>query len=363
MAATVECATCGATLELSVAAQHVACAACGTTAPLPPNVAVELRAAQGVLFAIDVSKRQLDARQQRALASFGCLQGLALVILGLFTLGFVAFSGVVWWAFLTAADGPSTDIFVWLVLPCMAPLALFLIPSLAYLGVLRRRRGKLEEACAATPPIRPGDPAGCHVCGGPLVAQGVAPITRCAYCGADNVVSKAALGRAASRRLRDTGTLAEQITRAASSASSASVAGVLLMPVLALLAPVFTVATWIALVVGAVHVEEPVDRTFQLVWVDSKKGRCVAIWDAARPAGKRAKNSGLEGIIQSPAAAPFDARALVGKRLRVPGILGNPDTIGVVRRAYSTPLFSDAAYVVLADADDERRVEVTSLCE
>jgi hypothetical protein len=77
---------------------------------------------------------------------------------------------------------------------------------------LRRMRKALESSCAALPPGREGDPAGCRVCGGPVAPRGVEVVARCTFCQADNVVDPDVIRAAAPQRRAQLSDYAAEIT-------------------------------------------------------------------------------------------------------------------------------------------------------
>jgi len=74
----------------------------------------------------------------------------------------------------------------------MVPVYLFLF-TLLYWIFMRWRKRKLFLYFRALPPLEPGGPARCRLCGGPLPDRGV--VRRCEYCNTDSIASEKILGR------------------------------------------------------------------------------------------------------------------------------------------------------------------------
>lgn len=107
---------------------------------------------------------------------------LAVLIFGAFAIGAFYRNNV----FETSVGGHLLD---WILIPAWAGGLLFI----TVLGVYGRRvaldRRKLQTALAAGPPARPGGPATCRECGGPLQIEETDLGVRCLYCGCDNLVT------------------------------------------------------------------------------------------------------------------------------------------------------------------------------
>lgn len=72
----------------------------------------------------------------------------------------------------------------------------FLLYLVFYHLMMRRQRRKLFVAFRALPPLEPGGPARCRLCGAPLPDRGI--VRQCAYCGAESIVAERIM-----RRYRD----------------------------------------------------------------------------------------------------------------------------------------------------------------
>lgn len=255
-------------------------------------------------------------------------------------------------------------VYAWAIAPAFLPLVFVGVPGLAYSRVLRRRRLQLETASAADPPLRAGEAARCHVCGGELTSRGAAAIARCTFCFADNLVAPAVVRRAARSHLTDITKLKARVTARASSATSASVAGVLVLPAVTLAAPVLMVLLWALALYSSSRIEGPIDRSVRLAWVTADEGRCLISFEPDKAPGERIPFSQLTNPRESTASDPVDAHSLVGKRLWIRGAYGSSYT-GTVRGAYSSPVLGKNLYLNLDAAGTEHHVEVSavSICE
>lgn len=83
------------------------------------------------------------------------------------------------------------------VLPTSAAVIALIVALPALVSMVRTAR-KLHGATLAVPPLRPGEPAACRVCGGPIGR--IDGVVRCDYCHADNVIDAKILARAGERR-------------------------------------------------------------------------------------------------------------------------------------------------------------------
>ncbi len=198
------------------------------------------------------------------------------------------------------------------------------------LGGMRRRIAVLEDSWAATPPVAPGEPAACHVCGGPVVAGDDPAVARCPYCGADNLVDHDVLERVARASSAVVTNLDRAIEEQAS--SLADVMGETHTSLLALLvtipivAPVFTLAS--SLVVGSI--ETPFDSSARYGFGKSYGTKCACVHPA------RAGDP------------PFDPATLVAKKDCHYG--------GKVERLVGNPLTGNHAVVVVGSSSYDRKM-------
>ncbi len=343
------CAGCGAVVRVEILRDALLCDHCGTYTPHEPSIAERVRAARAVLASLDVRSRQLDEVEARALGhargSYGCFHAiLALVVATQVTAAWVLLASLD-----DTADPWSSSVVLWVALPVVATFAFSVGPALLYSRRLRRRRDALEEACAAVPPVRPGAPAGCHVCGAPLGVQGTGAIVRCGHCAADNVVSSSAMQRAAARAIVDAEGLEAAVRRHGQSARGAALRGVVLLPVFALGVALFGCVAWGAAVLAAVRIESEVPPTTRLVRERTADGECL-FDSAGRPPGS--------GQYLAPAE-------LVGRRYRV--LASGPNTARDVQvvAVYVTPFFPGTVYARALESDGrtERLAVGGALCE
>jgi hypothetical protein len=328
----------------------VRCPGCGYLGPPPAEAQGPLRHAAHVLSSIDQRHRQLSAAQRRTLLlgrrRAGCFTCLAL-LLGL------PFACLSLMALLTLVTGKGT----WSdVLFGAGPLLGF-GSAVLVLGLWARvARGALERAAVAFPPSAPGEPASCHVCGGP-VPVGVEPLVRCAYCGADNLVEPAALQRAGSKRALALDAWENDIERHARAAATTTRAAS------ALLLPAAVVFPAVALVGGALvllSIEHPAAESVEYTERATAKGQlCVARvrrdgaavrldWEHRPPEGESDTP-----VPAPPEMRPFRASSVLGKEL-LGRFSGKPAR---VQRIYTTQLDQEANQVDLLSATGERTTQ------
>ncbi len=97
------------------------------------------------------------------------------------------------------------------------------VPTLAGLAglavysfrALRAQRRSLEVTCAAGPPVAPGAPARCRVCGGEIHTGAAGALVRCTYCQADNLLAPDRIAEQAVARARDADDQVAAISREA----------------------------------------------------------------------------------------------------------------------------------------------------
>lgn len=182
---TARCPGCGRPAPLSLARPgQLRCPACGYDGPPPPEVREQLAQAAALLSQVELGRRQLSRSQRRALTSawagtVGYLLSFGVLLLPL--------AGCLACGVSAAREGEDTN--WWMLTVCSAPTILLSLTGILGLLFIVERRRRLEEACAAIPPLHPGQAARCHVCGGDLAQEhGTDAIVRCDYCAADNLV-------------------------------------------------------------------------------------------------------------------------------------------------------------------------------
>ncbi len=151
---------------------------------------MQVAAASQVLSRADLRQRQFTNVQRGSLGT----TDIGLWIYGIAFAGMTFFFGAYALLYLPSADGLP-----FVILFGLPVVVVVLMGGGGFMWALGRRR-RFEDLCAAQPPIHPGDPACCRVCGGPVSSakDGVA-VVRCGHCAADNLVSVIALERARAR--------------------------------------------------------------------------------------------------------------------------------------------------------------------
>ncbi len=337
------CPQCGAPTPVSAAnPDHLDCAYCSYVGPPPPDVAASLRAAGAVLGRLEARRRQLSTFQQRTLNRMGCSMVLYFALLATVALPFALSA-----ATCTAVrDAMPISI---LIVMGFGPLLVVLASGAFGWWWMRRSRAALELACAAQPPAAQGRPARCRVCGGDLWSRPGSAVARCGFCGADNVVSQAAMQRSWSEQQVVLGGYEQAVRARAEAAGSTSLYAKLLVLGAALGAPI--IAGLGTLVVAFVLVlrETPPDTSQQYVPVATPKGKCLAQvshfpggvqaydFDGQGPPGVKDQARFAAGTFK-----PIGVKDLVG--LTVIDDDGQP---GRIRRVYRTELDAKRNYVEL----------------
>lgn len=208
---TTRCPECGKPAELSLASpDHMSCAACGYAGPPPGDTPGRLREAAGALEGLDRAQRQLSGFSRRILGAASTRTIVFLLTAAGVSLPFALCLASATSAQLSRAGTVHLGHAVtWLV--CASPLlfmAGFALVGNAWIG---RKIGALRLRLAATPPPRPGEPAACHVCGGPVTSSGAEAFSRCGYCGADNLVLPEVLHRRVDAAVADVADFAASV--------------------------------------------------------------------------------------------------------------------------------------------------------
>lgn len=309
-----ECPNCGAPSRVSlVQPDRMSCRHCGYGGAPPPDVQAHLSAAARALHHIDVRRRQLTALQRRTLLSAGLGKALFLVVLVLLTLPFGTCA--------MTCTRMSDSVQTWaVVLLGFGPLAIVLAAGALGVWLIGRRRRQLEDACVAAPPLAPGEPAGCRVCGADLVVGADRGIVRCPYCQADNIVSPEAMARRASSSATATGVFEQQVRQQAASLHLVTGTATFIVLLAALAAPFVVVV--VALVVGSVlmKVEGPADETVDYAFADTESGRCVGELVRASGGGLVIRLGKLPQGGGDPAHRAADPASL--PRVRASGLVG-----------------------------------------
>ncbi len=209
------CGSCGAPVALGDG-DAATCGACGAITPIP----AEHRALRDAARWDAAARRDAEAVLRRLDRPPGpLLRALAFVARIPFFVVFMVFGvplflatfGVAWRISLTIAaalgwptgDDMSSALLVGVMGAIFYLLAIVPTFLLVYGGRRVTAHSLLVAALAARPPARPGGPASCRACGGPLTVAADAIVARCDYCRAENAVHvpaahlKAAHGAAA----------------------------------------------------------------------------------------------------------------------------------------------------------------------
>jgi len=132
-----------------------------------------------------------------------------------------------------------------------------------------RRQRQLEQSCAAVPPAAPGEPASCHVCGGPVAAADGQAVVRCRFCQADNIVLPRVLQRSQHAFVKSAQELIRDLDRLA---VEKNITRVLLIPV-----AVAVGGPLISLGVFSILEKIAAGRAPELVTWPSKQGQCLRL--------------------------------------------------------------------------------------
>lgn len=133
---------------------------------------------------------------------------------------------------------PSSSPHPWII-PAFAVLLTLLVAAPALMATLRTGR-RLRDVARALPPLSPGEPSACRVCGGPVRGMGV---VRCPFCASDNVVDAAVLARAGEAQRDEAYDLEEEVRAQSAALSEARGLGLPMLVALALF-PVPILANW-----------------------------------------------------------------------------------------------------------------------
>ncbi len=366
---TTRCPTCGANAPLSLATpSELSCPFCGHHGPLPAEVAQSLATAEAELRAQDARTHQLSAEQRDLLARSAFRRQRYLLSAALVLVPFLL-------AFAVALRGTLEDVRYGAAGPgSVVGLLVCLLPAfLSVAGIAlgeRRVRAALDELrglVAALPPLGPGQPHRCHVCGGPVAVAGGVAVVRCSFCQADNLVgSEARAATAASRRIaqndhawlvRDGAThVAKLATQARRALRGATIGSVIVGWGLGGIASCFLSE----LLFGG---EGPL-REAPYVWWEDDRGQCLAEVETdgagAFRLDLRRGDVALTGA-NAAGLAPFDLRTLVGQRVvqRRPRF---PDRVGTVTRVHGTRGRRNRAVLRSDDGDETTISDLGDLC-
>lgn len=344
------CPQCGRPAQLSLAApDRLACAACGFAGAPPPDVQRRLASAAQILQSIGARERQLSAQQQRALgssrgAALGYWLTTGIVSIPLFGCG--ALGAVI------ALGGKQASLSG--AAFSLAPLALFALSAVIGQRWVSKRYAALRVACAALPPPAPGQPAGCHVCGAPLVS-GASAVARCGFCHADNVVAPDALAAAAASRGASVTDFEAEVKREATLARSVAKQATFAILASAVGAPFSTVVLFLVAAFVLLKIEAPIDLSYRYALVQTDAGRCLAHvyprkdgkwllgFGSRPPAGKPS----IEVRDRADDLPPVALADLAGKRVLAGP--GNRPPAGVIERVHGNQWAGNHAVIAGSD--------------
>lgn len=358
------CPSCGAPVPLTIASvSEIRCRACRTVSTPPPDIQQWLLAAQAELFHLDARTRQFDATARtgirRAIQSgHGTLVGL---LLG--ASPFVALVGYITWQ-ASLHSGPLINRITAVGLLCVPLLIYAGIGRVLYANVTEAKR-RLLVIAAAVPPERPGDPLGCSLCGAPLFASGIEPIARCQHCGADSVIHPKSLAVAATRRAVDLHVIHQSVRAWTAAASHAARDARRKIGVAVVGTPAAGFFSLVVVLLLASVLEPmlkfPPSDMDRYAWVETKRGRCVALIGDSEGTS-RAAHFGGNDRLPNPARIPeehaatlelFAATHLVGHEIRL-----SDGSTGNVARVLGAPVTNREQFVL----DDGSRGDAPGSC-
>jgi hypothetical protein len=357
------CPTCGAPTPVSLAEPgRLRCRGCGYEGPPPPEVAGALSQAASLVQHRSARERQLSGMQRRLLRSGA---GAAIAYLAIGLLGMMPCT-----CCLVVYIGPEQgdDVTNWL---CGgAPVLLLGAAIVAGFVAMRSARRRLGQACSALPPAAPGEPAGCHVCGGPVSGLAGDPFARCTFCGADNLVDTALLSRwhvARAAVIENYGQAALGESRRAGSVTRRAFVTVITLTVLG---PVLGICLGgsSAVILDMVEVEPNDGERYAVV--ETPMGRCIARSERHGALtylrfDPKLEAAGTPGPRPHAAVTVFDWRALRGLRVHAPNhaYLGPDDAVWDVARVHGVPGRPENRVILLGTAKaGEQRVPPHALC-
>lgn len=302
---------------------------------------------------MDLRQRQLSGRQVGAAQGSSTYMVVLLVVIVFACLPFGGCAGCS-----IASDDVHPDDRIFLVAIFSAPLVVMTMLGGLIVYAFRRARRKLLDACTAVPPAAPGEPAGCHVCGAPLVATPNGAVARCTFCSADNVVAPDAMAKAQHAHAHGATGIEAALRREASSLGTTS--GLL---VGAVMASVFIVPISLGIVECLILFscrswEHPLDNSVSYALVDVPEGHCLTRIREHDKMISAGPNGGWKPLGSAKVVRPGD---IVGKRARPKN--GASRTFVPVTKVTSSPFYGNLATMQHPDAANVgNRVELTSVC-
>lgn len=329
------------------------CGHCHYVGPPRPETREALWRAAHALQHITARERQLTSLQRSYLSS----RWPTILFVGtllFFTLPFMGFE-----ACCIAGGEPG-----WAIAAGMLPLVVMGFSGWLGLWWIGRQRRKLELACAAVPPRTPGEPAMCHVCGGPLDNPQGKAIVRCGYCHADNAVGAEVLQRMGAQQQVVVGHYEEAVRKQGRSLARTGLLANVLVFVGALLAPIVATigSLFMMLTMQQIDTEPNLNARYVLTKTDDgtclsevvkEDGKSLMVWGTYEPRGMQK---------QYPYPAPgmnhemLTPQQLVGKRFFAAG------AAGTVKSVHATASDTSLNFLAVDIAGTEERVPARNAC-
>lgn len=348
------CPRCGAPNPVSLATpERQRCDHCKYDGAPAPDTLAHLRHARDLLLQQDARERTLSSLQRRTLMS-AWWQKLKFAIVLLFvTIPFVFFAGtcslmsgqVAWWV---------------VVVMGFLPLAVMLASGAFGAWIIARARRNLEEACAASPPRAPGEPACCHVCGAPLSNAPGEVVCSCGFCRADNVVATGVLARMRHRTHHVFEHYEAETRREARSLGARSTWAIRVTLAAAVAAPLLSVGVLGMVAIALTFREDPVNADVEYVAWRTPEALCLGrLWRKPAgefviefsnpPPGLTSRSIGAKNLEN---AEVFRASQLINKLVHTGG------GVGRIARVYGDALMEgeNRAVVLLPDGGEDARM-------
>jgi hypothetical protein len=355
------CPTCGGPVPISLASPDaIACPSCGYRGLPAAEIRQQMHAALQVLWQMDAGDRQLTGAQRLNVRSAQSNFGALLVVLLVVTVPLMLFAGsCMLLATPTTGLEPINLLFA---AAGLLPLLIGLAAAALALRHVHRRGAALAERCAAVPPEGEGQPARCHVCGGPLWVRPRNGIARCGFCHADNVVSARVLARIGAKRAARVGYLVEEV-RAEGRAldRSAATAGFIAAGTI-VAAPVLGIVLFVVVAITAELMETGPIPGAQYAWVPVTNAKCVARV-VHEGSGEVLRHERYMAGIPMSWSAPADVRRFAAKEMvgRELGFEGSQH--GRVNRVYRTALGLSFDLVELDIGGERKSMNLAGACE
>lgn len=267
----VSCPRCGKPTWVSLATpDFLSCVACAYRGQPPRESVGPLHEAAAAVFRSPIAARQLSDSVRRALGSSG-FYGRRFTLLAAATTSPFVLAELLFYVGDRSANGDSNIVLNAFMLGTLGGVVLLCAVGRA---LIRKRQRAMEDACAARPPDVEGEPASCHVCGAPITEHAEA-FVRCAFCGADNLVSPRVLQRVRGVLSPWYGSQVQAVELALARMRSASegmmvriIAGAFLVPTLLFFGTIIGM-----LIAARLQIRPDLGRRYAAV--DTTAGRCI----------------------------------------------------------------------------------------